>query len=72
MGMAFQVKELLSEKVSVALVTRCGTKNSIGTVAATVRAHSHQLIIFVEHLSIAFGLAFGAWWNWRRAPAHGS
>lgn len=42
------------------------------TVAATVLAHSHQLIIFVEHLSIAFGLAFVAWWNWRRAPAHGS
>jgi hypothetical protein len=35
------------------------------TVAATVIAHSHQLVIFVEHLSIAFALAFVAWWNWR-------
>jgi uncharacterized membrane protein YphA (DoxX/SURF4 family) len=35
------------------------------TVAATVLAHSHQITIFVEHLSIAFALAFVAWWNWR-------
>ena len=37
------------------------------TVAATVLAHSHQLVIFVEHLSIAFALAFVAWSNWRAA-----
>jgi len=43
------------------------------TVAATVLAHSHQVNIFVEHLSIAFALVFVAWWNWRlRGPAHGS
>jgi len=35
------------------------------TIAATVIAHSDQLMIFIEHLSIAFGLAFVAWWNWR-------
>jgi predicted membrane channel-forming protein YqfA (hemolysin III family) len=28
-------------------------------------AHSHQITIFVEHLSIAFALIFVAWWNWR-------
>ena len=43
------------------------------TVAATVLAHSHQVNIFVEHLSIAFALVFVAWWNWRRhATAHAS
>lgn len=44
------------------------------TVAATVLAHSHQLTIFIEHLSIAFALAFVAWWNWStdeyRPPQH--
>ena len=42
------------------------------TVAATLIAHSHQPMIFVEHLSIAFALVFVAWWNWRpreRRPA---
>lgn len=43
------------------------------TVAATVLAHSREVNIFVEHLSIAFALMFVAWWNWRRhAPALGS
>jgi uncharacterized membrane protein YphA (DoxX/SURF4 family) len=37
------------------------------TIGATVIAHSHQVVIFVEHLSIAFSLAFVAWWNWRAA-----
>jgi uncharacterized membrane protein YphA (DoxX/SURF4 family) len=35
------------------------------TVAATVLAHSHQPVILVEHLSIAFALGFVAWWSWR-------
>jgi DoxX len=35
------------------------------TVAATVLAHSHQPIIFIEHLSIAFALAFVAWWYFK-------
>ena len=35
------------------------------TVAATLLAHSHQPVIFVEHLSIAFALAFVAWWYFK-------
>jgi transmembrane protein len=47
------------------------------TVAATLIAHAfwtfegaarfQQTNIFVEHLSIAFALAFVAWWKWRAA-----
>jgi uncharacterized membrane protein YphA (DoxX/SURF4 family) len=46
------------------------------TIAATLIAHAfwkfegaarvQQANIFVEHLSIAFGLSFIAWWNTRR------
>ena len=42
------------------------------TVAATVLAHSHQITIFVEHLSIAFALVFVAWWNWRPRESRAS
>lgn len=48
---------------------------AVFTVAATLIAHAFWTFdgaaramhtnIFVEHLSIAFALAFVAWWNWR-------
>ena len=44
------------------------------TVAATLLAHSREITVFVEHLSITFALAFVAWWNWitdeHRPPQH--
>ena len=55
---------------------------AVFTIAATLIAHAFWTFegparvqhsnIFVEHLSIAFALAFVAWWNWRlreRQPA---
>lgn len=35
------------------------------TIAATLLVHLRDARILVEHLSIAFALAFVAWWNWR-------
>ena len=56
---------------------------AVFTVAATLIAHAFWTFegaarmqhtnIFVEHLSIAFGLAFIAWWNFHeRGPARRS
>ena len=61
--------QLGASVVAIALPGRAAVVAALAlalfTVAATLLAHSHQLAIFVEHLSIAFALVFVAWWNWR-------
>jgi uncharacterized membrane protein YphA (DoxX/SURF4 family) len=63
---------------SISAIALRGVPASVGalalaafTIAATVIAHSHELVIFAEHLSITFALVFVAWWNWRPAPYRG-
>ena len=57
---------------SIAAIALAGIPASVAalalagfTVAATALVHLHQVVILIEHLSIAFALVFVAWWKWR-------